>query len=143
METDWIHARIRGLLPTPTGAAVFLTDGTKTLSLFIDPMVARALSLVLEGETPPRPLTHDLVAAIFDGLGVRVPRVLITRCEEGTYYATLCLEQQNELGKSLAEIDARPSDCLVLAAHYGAPILVAKPLWDDAEDMGWAMEPPP
>jgi bifunctional DNase/RNase len=135
MDTEWVIASIRGILPTPSGAGVFLSAEDKTISIFIDPMVARALTLSLGKENAPRPLTHDLMASVFAGLGVSVTRVLIHHFEEGTYFATLCLEQSNELGRSVVEVDARPSDCLVLAAKLGAAIWVARKVWDDSEAM--------
>jgi len=33
------------------------------------------------------------------------------------------------------EVDARPSDCLALAAHYKSPVYVAPDLFAEVEDM--------
>jgi len=33
------------------------------------------------------------------------------------------------------EVDARPSDCLALAAHYKSPVFVAADLFAEVEDM--------
>ena len=41
----------------------------------------------------------------------------------------------NELGKKIVEIDARPSDCLALAAAHKRPVFVAKALFDQVDDM--------
>lgn len=133
LSSEWVLVRIKGLLPTPGGAGIFLEAEDKIISIFIDPMVGRALSLGIAGEQAPRPLTHDLMLSVFAGLGIQVKQVRIPHCEDGTYYAVLCLEQENELGKSVVEVDARPSDCLVLAARCSAPVYVARSVWDAEE----------
>jgi bifunctional DNase/RNase len=37
--------------------------------------------------------------------------------------------------RKIVELDARPSDCLALVVRCGAPIHVARSLWDSLEDM--------
>jgi len=41
----------------------------------------------------------------------------------------------NELGKKIVEIDARPSDSIVLALQLKRPIYVARAVFDSVEDM--------
>jgi hypothetical protein len=45
------------------------------------------------------------------------------------------LQQENELGRKIVEIDARPSDCLALATAQKRPIYVSSPLFEQVEDM--------
>jgi bifunctional DNase/RNase len=52
-----------------------------------------------------------------------------------TYFARSILLQENELGKKIVEIDARPSDCLALATAQKKPIYVAASLFEQVEDM--------
>ncbi len=47
---------------------------------------------------------------------------------------------QNELGRKLVEIDARPSDCLAIATAQKRPIFVAKALFTEVEDMSEVLE---
>ena len=44
--------------------------------------------------------------------------VVITDLKNSTYFARLILQQQNELhtARKIVEVDARPSDCLAIAA---------------------------
>ena len=87
-------------------------------------------------ETPKeRPLTHDLISSMLKGFGISVERVIISDLKNATYYARLILQQQNELGRKLVEIDARPSDCIALAAAQKRPIFVASALFEQVEDM--------
>jgi len=140
MAEELISVHIRGLAHTPTGAGVFLEGRGKVFSIFIDLIVAQALVLALEDAPLPRPLTHPLMVSILAGLGVELERVVIRDLKDETYLATLCLRQKSELGENVLEVDARPSDGLVLAVHTGAPVLVARSVWEQAEDMRQALE---
>ena len=44
-------------------------DGSREFAIWIGPQEALALDLVLHGQTTPRPLTHDLLFNVIDGLG--------------------------------------------------------------------------
>lgn len=135
MNEELVPVELKGLVPTPGGAALFLQGEEKIITMFVDAGVASAIQMALNGDVPPRPLTHDLMLSAFAGLGVTVSSVVINDFAEETYFARLHLTQENELGKNLVEIDGRPSDCLVLALRAEAPLYVARPVWDGAEDM--------
>lgn len=138
-STD-IPVAVKGLVPTPTGCGVFLSDGEKVIAIFVDHSVAAAITMFLHKIKKPRPLTHDLIASIFAGLGVQIQKVLINDLMDDTFFARLFLIQENELGKNFVEIDARPSDSIAIALQQGCPVFVAKKVWDEAEDMTWALE---
>jgi len=91
--------------------------------------------MFLRDQPKQRPLTHDLMVNVFKGFGITVERVIITELKEATYFARLILKQENELGRKLVEVDARPSDCLALAAAHKRPVFVAKRLFEQVEDM--------
>jgi len=54
--------------------------------------------------------------------------------------AELAARGMPELGRKLVEIDARPSDCLAIAAAQKRPIYVAAPLFEQVEDMSEVLE---
>lgn len=139
MNSD-IQVAVKGLVPTPTGCGVFLSNHNKTIAIFVDHGVAAAISMSLHKIKKPRPLTHDLIGSIFAGLGVTVQKVVVNDLKEDTFYARLFLAQDNEMGHNVIEIDARPSDSIALAIQQGCPIYVSKSVWDRAEDMTWALE---
>ena len=139
MKTD-IPVTIKALVPTPQGVGVFLTDGAKTIAIFIDHFVATALTLFAKGIKPPRPLTHDLIVSILAGFGARVQKVVINDLKDDTFFARLYLLQESEHGRNLVEIDARPSDSMALAIQQRCPIYVAQEVWARAGDMTWALE---
>ncbi|HRZ39141.1 MAG TPA: bifunctional nuclease family protein, partial [Candidatus Paceibacterota bacterium] len=89
----------------------------------------------IKGIRTARPLTHDLFVHLLTAFGISVERVVITELKNSTYYARLILQQQNELGRKIVELDARPSDCLALATAQKRPIYVTRSLLDQVEDM--------
>ncbi|MCS6771757.1 MAG: bifunctional nuclease family protein [Kiritimatiellae bacterium] len=135
-----IAVQIRGLLSVPDGVGVLLTNSEKTIAIFVDEYVGGAIAMALNKKKTPRPLTHELIGNIFAGLGVRVQKVVVNDLKDDTFFARLFLLQENELGKSLVEIDARPSDSIALAVQHGSPIYVARHVWEAARDMSWAVE---
>jgi bifunctional DNase/RNase len=87
-----------------------------------------------------RPLTHDLIGSIFLGLGVKLEHVVVNDAREGTFFARLLLGMENELGRKLVEIDARPSDSIVLALQQKRPLYVSKAVFEGVEDMSEVLD---
>ena len=65
---------------------------------------------------------------------------VITELKNSTYFARLILQQQNELGRKIVEIDARPSDCIALATALKKPIYVSASLFEQVEDMSEVLD---
>jgi bifunctional DNase/RNase len=139
--SDLVRVEPIALMPTQAGCAVFLGDGSKVIVFYIDPAVGAAINATLAGQSPPRPMTHDLFIQALHGFGAKVSRMAIVAMDEGVYYARLILEASNELmERKIVELDARPSDCLALAVRDDAPMFVVRDLWDRLEDMSDALE---
>lgn len=86
------------------------------------------------GVQPPRPLTHDLVGRILAALDHHLQKVVINELRDGTFYALLVLVPKNAPpGQPPAErsVDCRPSDAIALAVQTGAPIHVARAVFDE------------
>lgn len=135
MKDGVVEVQVRGVLPTANGCAVFLGNEQKIFVIYVDHSVGAAITMFLRNTPKERPLTHDLIGHIFAGLGVRVERVIINDLRNSTYYARLILRAENELGKKIVEIDARPSDCIALAVQQKSPIYVATKVFNMVEDM--------
>ena len=116
--------KVDGLLFDPRSGMYILllqqVDGNETLPIWIGKPEADAIALALGKVVTPRPLTHDLVKNVFDGLKVRVTRVVITEIIENTYYALI----QASDGRREVSIDARPSDAVAVALRVQAPIFI-------------------
>jgi uncharacterized protein len=135
VKNDVLEIQVRGVLPTNNGCAVFIGNDDKTFVIYVDHSVGAAITMFLRSTPKERPLTHDLIGHIFTGLGVSVERVVINDLKNSTYFARLILRVENELGKKILEIDARPSDCIALAVQQKSPIYVAGKVFNAVEDM--------
>jgi hypothetical protein len=115
--------------PNTRQPVVMLADlGEKRAFLiWIGMFEARAIHSEMKGVEPIRPLTHDLLKQIIQKSEGNIERIIITRVEENVFYATILIKQNG----SLKEIDARPSDSIVMALKFKAPIFVSKQLFDE------------
>ena len=135
MQNDVVAVTIKGVMPTANGCAVFLGNDSKTFVIYVDHSVGNAIQMTLNGVKKERPLTHDLIGSVLLGLGTKLDHIVINDAREGTFFARILLRMENELGKKIVELDARPSDSIVLALQQKRPIYVARPVFDGVEDM--------
>jgi uncharacterized protein len=119
-----VHMKVEGLLFDPRSSMYILLlkeiDGNDTLPIWIGKQEADSIALALGRVVTPRPLTHDLIKNIFNGLKVKVMRVVVTEIYDNTYYALIYLTD----GKKEVPIDSRPSDAVAVALRVDAPIFV-------------------
>lgn len=99
-------------------------NGKRVLPIWIGRAEARAIAMELAGQKFQRPLTHDLMKTIIQGLDGRIRKVAIAELKDNTFYAKLFVEK----GEEIVGIDARPSDSIALALRAKAPIYVADEL---------------
>jgi bifunctional DNase/RNase len=85
-----------------------------------------AIDRRLKGIKPPRPMTHDLLASVIDGLGAKVERIVIDDLRNHTFFAKIHLA----LNGRTVQVDSRPSDAIALCAALDAPIFVAEHVFD-------------
>lgn len=127
-STD-VEVRVRqvGLDPVTRSPVILLEDraGNVALPIWIGPAEAQAIAMHLDGDTPARPLTHDLIKTMLDRLGVALRRVVIRDLRDDTYLAEIVIDQD---GQEVA-IDSRPSDAIALAVRFGRPIFVRQALF--------------
>jgi bifunctional DNase/RNase len=126
----FIEMEVKGVRLDAIGhnPVVILTDkeGKKALPIWIGLLEANAIDKELKNITSPRPMTHDLLHSILTQVQVKVKEVKIVDLKDHTYYATLFLK----LNKGVIEIDARPSDAIILALKSKIPIFVAVKILD-------------
>jgi hypothetical protein len=135
MKKNVVPVDIRGILPANTGCAIFIGNDEKVFVIQVEHSMGAIIGMFLRDTPKERPLTHDLVANILKGFGIGVERVIITELKNSTYFARLILQQSNEIGRKLVELDCRPSDAIALAVAQKRPIYVSSALFEQAEDM--------
>lgn len=107
----------------------------KTFVIYMDRGIGEAIQRAVNGEQAERPMTHDLMVTLLDGLGAEVERVVINDVQDGTFFARLIVSMENELGHKIVEVDARPSDSIVLALNSSKPLYAAQKVLDTVDDM--------
>jgi bifunctional DNase/RNase len=140
MKSDVLPVEIRGILPANSGCAIFVGNDEKVFVIQVEHNMGLVIGNFLRDIPKERPLTHDLIGSVFKGFNITVERVIITELKNSTYFARLVLQQENELGRKIVEIDARPSDCLALAAAQKRPIFVRHSLFEQVEDITDVLE---
>ena len=96
-------------------------DEDRFLPIWIGHPEAAAILMKLQGASPPRPMTHDLLTDVVSELKGEVVRVTVTELRENTYFAKITIVHD---GQEL-EIDSRPSDAIALAVRCEAQIFAA------------------
>jgi hypothetical protein len=94
--------------------------GERAFPIVIGIWEAVAIDRNLKGKKTPRPMTHDLLENVINGLDSRLERIVVTELKERTFYAKLILRRN---GKTV-EVDSRPSDAIALAVQMRVPIYV-------------------
>ena len=119
-----VEMRVFGLTIDPQSKTPIVVlreaSGDAELPVWVGAMEAMAISLVLNNENLPRPLTHDLFLMTLKAFKAELRRVEINDLREGTFYAVLVLSGP----EGRTRVDCRPSDAIALAMRAGAPILV-------------------
>jgi bifunctional DNase/RNase len=106
-------------------------ESKKLLPIWIGAAEARSIALQLEGTTPERPLSHDLLMNCVQALGGRVVRVVINDLQETTFYATIDIDTAG----GMLHIDSRPSDAIAVAVRAQCPVFVDGGALDALVDM--------
>ena len=100
----------------------------RQLPIYIGQDQARAIISALENQTPPRPLTHDLMVNMMEEWDMVLERIVIHSLQDNTFYAIMMMRQ----GEVKKEIDSRPSDAIAIALRTKSPIWVMEEVVADA-----------
>ena len=109
---------------------IFLKErnGSRTFPIVIGIVEIFAIDRRLKGIMPPRPMTHDLLANVIEGLGAKIERIVVDDLRNRTFFAKIHLSID---GRTVV-IDSRPSDAIALCAAIKAPIFVADHVFEKA-----------
>lgn len=93
-------------------------DAGGVLNITVGPFEASAIIVALEGISPPRPLTHDLLAELFRRHRFQLECVEIYDTDEDRFLSRLRYRD----GAQSHVMEVRPSDGIALASRLKAPI---------------------
>ena len=123
---------------------VLLRNENRILPILVGLPEASAIQIVLLDETPPRPMTHDLICNLLAGLGGHVQSVNIYKLENDIFFAHLNIEQRSASGQveQVLRVDSRPSDGIAIAVRTKCPIFAAEEVMDAASQDASILSPP-
>lgn len=103
---------------------VFLkeVEGDRKFPIVIGIFEATSINRRIQGQSTPRPLTHDLLASAIEQLGGEIQDIYISELKDHTYFAKLRIRHDGEL----VEVDSRPSDAIAVAVTVDVPIYVSE-----------------
>ena len=93
-------------------------EGSVMVPIEIGPVEYRSIRSELAGKSMPRPLAYDLMCAMLEHFDAEVEQVQIVDLKDQIFFAELILFARGEQ----VRLDARPSDSIVLALKFDAPI---------------------
>lgn len=102
-------------------------DGTRFLPIWVGAMEATSIAFAQQGMAAQRPLTHDLMANIFEIADLVMTAVHITELKDGIFYAEIQIRDNQS---ALLKVSARPSDAIALALRCKSNILAESDLLD-------------
>jgi bifunctional DNase/RNase len=103
----------------------------RAVPIFIGGPEAASIGFALAGETPDRPLTHDLMADLVELFQARLDRVDVTTMRDGAFLAEMTVS--GPAGDQ--RLDTRPSDAIALALRLDAPLYVSDEVLEAAGSM--------
>ena len=120
-----LEMKVRGITldPVTNMPIIILRDleNSKSLPIWIGIFEANAIASEMENLSPPRPMTHDLIKNLIEGLKSKVKRIIVNDLRNNTFFAVIELEKNG----ANVSIDSRPSDAIALALRVKVPILVS------------------
>jgi bifunctional DNase/RNase len=97
------------------------SDDDKFLPIWIGHPEAAAILMKLQGASPPRPMTHDLLTDVIAELQGEIVKIEVTELKDNIFHARIIILQD---GREV-EIDSRPSDAIALAVRCDAQIFAS------------------
>ena len=114
--------------------------GKQALPIWIGLHEGSIIAMGLNEFSMSRPLTMNFFVNLLQTIDAEVEEVRVEALKEMTYYGIVKIR----CGKTVYEVDARPSDAIALAVLTGSPIFVAEDVFERARvDIPPAARVPP
>ncbi len=103
-------------------------EGERAFPIYVGIFEAHAIAREIENIQTPRPMTHDLIKNIINGVEGKVNRIVVNDVQDNTVFAEISIQMNG----SEVVIDSRPSDAIALALLMSAPIFVEEKVLEKA-----------
>jgi bifunctional DNase/RNase len=110
-------------------SAFILEASGKQFAIYTKPDAGIHIENIL-GKVPCRPQTHEFIDTVFTGFDISVEKVILTDVVDNVYYSKILLLKKSAGREHILEIDARPSDSLLLALKHDTEVLCSQKVLD-------------
>lgn len=100
------------------------TEGKRGCLIYTDPYQVHNIAIAIAQITLPRPTIADIFKYLMKKVEFKIEKVVITELKESTYYAVIHLVRNDEK----IELDARPTDAIIIALKSNAEIFINEQL---------------
>ena len=133
--TDFLEVEVRAVVSDPKSQSPVVllqpTDGNGLLLIWVGSFEGKAIAMATKGVSASRPMTHDLLTSMIEVAEKKVRSIRIHSLEENIYFASIILESSSS--DRVTEIDARPSDAMVVALRNKTPIEVSRAVYEQSK----------
>ncbi|MBB3667271.1 bifunctional nuclease family protein [Garicola koreensis] len=126
MEEQQVVLEVVGVrVELPSNQPVLILRGSEPgtenyhVAVVVGPAEAAAVARALQGETPPRPMTHDLLTEVLQYSGGGIDSVEVRLLDTSTYAGTIRMKNGHE-------VDARASDAIAVAVRAQCRVTMEK-----------------
>ena len=112
-------------------SAFILRAGTKEFAIYTAPDAGQHIESILD-KKPIRPQTHSFIDTIFSGFEIDIKKVIINDVVDNIYFSKILLSKSRDGVEDILEIDARPSDSLLLALKHDTEVLCSQKVLDQS-----------
>ena len=133
--TEIIPIKLDKFIQSRVHTAITLATDKKKFTIYTEPQVGKDLQIYLLKEMKPRPSPHDLIQRILEGYSIIPIQIVIYDVQDTVYFAKLFLETEKEGKKTILELDARPSDCILLSVLEKIPMYCKKEVLDKVSNV--------
>lgn len=99
----------------------------RLLPIVVGGAEAASIAFAAQGQTPSRPMTHDVMATLVERFEGHLDAVEVVDLHDGAFIANLAVSGPT----GLLRLDTRPSDAIALAVRLHAPIYVSEHVLDE------------
>jgi uncharacterized protein len=100
----------------------------RVLPIVVGGAEAASIAIAAQGQTLPRPMTHDLMATLVERFDGHLDAVEVVDFQDGAFIANLAVSGPT----GDLRLDTRPSDAIALAVRLHAPLFVSERVLDEA-----------
>ncbi len=135
MRNETVEVELKNVVKNPTGVALLLGNKEKVFVIYVDLLMGEQIyNAFNQVRSVARPLSYQLMHHLCLGFNIELQRIVITRMDKGVFFTRIIFRQSSDNFTKVLELDARPSDAILLAMVNQKTILVAKTLFEELPD---------